>query len=68
MNQQSNQSNEFEGHCAFALTLGKKDVMGKKSIYLIKDGKKYLFSNPVAKLLFRVLPGRLKKAESNWSA
>ena len=67
MSEQSDHPVKFEGHCAFAVSLGKKEVMGNQSIYLINDGKKYTFSNPVAKLLFRILPGREKKADSNWS-
>jgi hypothetical protein len=68
MKPQSESSAEFEGRCAFAVSLSKKDVAGSESCYLIQDGKKYLFSNPVAKLLWRIIPGRKKKAESNWSA
>ncbi|WP_310363224.1 hypothetical protein [Neobacillus drentensis] len=65
MNQSSN--SEFDGHCAFAESLGKKDVMcnGKNSV--VQQGKTYQFSNPVAKLLWLVLPGRKQKAESTWS-
>jgi hypothetical protein len=58
---------EFNGECAFAVSLGKKGVTGKESCYLIQDGKKFLFSNPVAKLFWRVLPGRRQKAEATWS-
>ncbi len=63
----SEQSPEFDGQCAFALSTGKKGVAGKQSCYAIEDGRKYLFSNPVARFLWRVLPGRKKKAEENWS-
>lgn len=68
MKLQSELPAEFNGNCAFAVSLGKKSVPGCESCYLMQDGKKYLFSNPVAKLLWRVIPGRMKKAESNWSA
>jgi hypothetical protein len=57
---------EFKGQCAFALSLGKQGVTGSESCYSIRDGKKYLFSNPVAKFLFAILPGRKEKAESHW--
>jgi len=67
MNSQLAQSPEFKGQCAFALSVGKKGVAGKDNCYVIQDGKKYLFSNPVAKFLWRVVPGRKKKAELNWS-
>lgn len=66
MNTESNQSPEFEGQCAFALSTGKKEVEGKENCYLVQGGKKYLFSNPVAKFLWRILPGRKEKAESTW--
>jgi hypothetical protein len=68
MDQQSEQPAAFNGNCAFALSLGKKGVKGSESCYLIQDGKKYLFSNPVAKFLWWVIPSRRQKAESNWSA
>ena len=60
-------SPEFEGQCAFALSTGKKGVPGKAGIALEEDGKTYLFSNPVAKFLWKVLPGRKEKAESTWT-
>ncbi|MBI3563053.1 MAG: hypothetical protein HY080_15190 [Gammaproteobacteria bacterium] len=66
MNQQSEQSAEFNGHCAFAVSLGKKEMAGNESYYVIQDGKKYLFSNPIVKFLWRVIPGRKNKAESIW--
>lgn len=59
---------EYGGECAFAVSLGKKGVPGKPGVYSVRDGKKYLFSNPVAKFLWSVLPGRKDKAEANWSA
>lgn len=66
MRTESNQNPEFRGQCAFALSTGKKGVKGKENCYLVQDDKKYLFSNPVAKFLWRVLPGRKAKAESTW--
>jgi len=68
MNPQSDLPVEFNGHCAFAVSLGKKSVPGSETCYLIENGKKYHFSNPVAKLLWRVIPGRKKNAELNWHA
>lgn len=62
-----NQNNvAFNGQCAFAVSVGKKDVKATGNHYVIQDGKKYLFSNPVAKVLWTVIPGRKKKAEMNW--
>ncbi len=62
---QSNKAAEYDGHCAFALSTGKMDVKGGKHSLKI-DGKTYLFSNPVAKILFRILPNRLNKANETW--
>lgn len=61
-------SNEpmYGGKCAFAVSVGKTDVKGKKHS-IVKDGKTYLFSNPVAKLLFRILPNRVEKADKIWN-
>jgi hypothetical protein len=58
---------EFGGECAFAVSLGKKVVAGNPRHSVIRDGKKYVFSNPVAKLLWSLLPGRREKAEANWA-
>ena len=68
MRPQSEPSPQFDGQCAFAVSLGKKGVKGNPSCSAIRDGKKYLFSNPVAKFLWSVLLGRKEKAEANWSA
>lgn len=59
---------EFNGQCAFAVSLGKKNVDCNGKYNIEKNGKKYNFSNPVAKLLWQVLPGRKQKAESNWTS
>jgi hypothetical protein len=58
---------EFDGQCAFALSTGKKGVAGTPTLSALQGGKKYLFSNPVAKVLWHVLPGRKQKAETTWS-
>ena len=62
---QSNKASEYNGLCAFALSTGKTDVEGGKHNLTI-DGKKYLFSNPIAKILFRILPNRINKANEAW--
>ncbi|WP_417897918.1 hypothetical protein ABN702_16820 [Bacillus haimaensis] len=59
---------EFNGQCAFAVSLGKKDVLCNGNHYIVQNGKKYQFSNPVAKFLWKVIPGSRKKADSNWSS
>jgi len=61
-----NHTTEYNGHCAFAVSLGKMDVEGKNYTSNI-DGKVYSFSNPVAKLLFKLLPNRVQKANDNWN-
>jgi hypothetical protein len=58
---------EFGGECAFAVSLG-KSAKGKEGCYAIRDGRTYLFLNPVARFLFRILPGRLQAAERHWSS
>jgi len=60
-------SPEFGGECAFAVSLGKR-AMGKESCFEIRDGKRYLFLNPVARFLWRILPGRVQAAERHWLA
>lgn len=67
MSAQAKQVAKYDGQCAFAVSLGKKDVMGSESHVLIQNGEKYLFSNPVAKLIWRIIPGRKQKADSAWS-
>lgn len=59
---------EFDGRCAFAVSLGKFEVAGNPKWVASRDGKTYTFSNPIARLLWKVLPGTRKKAEAKWSA
>ena len=66
MNTNLNQITKYDGHCALAVSLGMKDVEAKDSCYLIEDGNKYVFANSFAKTLWRVIPGRQKKADANW--
>ena len=61
-----NENLEYNGHCAFAVSTGKIDVKGGNNFATIND-KNYSFSNAVAKLLFRILPNRIKKADDIWS-
>ena len=62
----SNNSIAYDGHCAFAVSTGKTDVKGGKDTATI-EGKTYMFSNPVAKFLFKLLPNRIGKADANWN-
>jgi len=61
-----NISPEYDGHCAFAVSTGKTDVKGRKHQLTMRD-KTYVFSNPVAKLLFKLLPKRVEKANNTWN-
>lgn len=65
MNIQNNKL-EYNGHCAFAVSTGKTDVPGGNQ-FLTKNGKNYVFSNRIAKLLFKLLPKRIEKADSIWN-
>ena len=62
----NNKSVKYDGNCAFAVSTGKTDVKGGNSSLKIGEDT-YLFSNPVAKLLFKLLPGRIEKADENWN-
>ena len=57
---------EFNGQCAFAVSTGKTGVKGGKHLLTV-DGKTYAFSNIIAKLLFKLLPSRVKKANEVWN-
>lgn len=61
-----NNNLEFNGHCAFAVSTGKTDVKGGNHFTTI-DGKTYVFSNSIAKLLFKLLPNRVDKANKIWN-
>ena len=66
-NENTNNQVAYDGLCAFAVSTGKVDVKGGKHT-LTKDGKIYVFSNPVAKILFQLLPNRVEKANRVWNA
>lgn len=58
---------EYDGYCAFAVSTGKMDVKGGKHSITI-DGKTYLFSNPIARILFKLLPNRIQKADAYYNS
>ena len=58
---------QYNGQCAFAVSLGKTEV-GSPKYWHVRDGKLYLCSNPVAKFLWKILPGRPQEADKRWSA
>jgi hypothetical protein len=62
----NNLTPQYDGQCAFATSLG-RDAKGLDKHKLIQDSNLYLFSNPVAKLLWKIIPNRKKKADENWS-
>lgn len=47
---------EFNGNCAFAVSIGKTGVKGGRHTACING-----------KILFKILPNRLKKAEKVWN-
>ena len=58
---------EFNGDCAFAVSVGKLDVPGAPKHSAVEDGKTYYFKNPVARFLWKVLPDRTAKADEVWA-
>ncbi|MGI9607945.1 MAG: hypothetical protein ACR2P0_17585 [Acidimicrobiales bacterium] len=59
---------EYDGECAFALSTGKKNVEGMAKHALVDGDRTYYFSNPVARLLWKILPNRQAKADATWAA
>lgn len=57
----------FDGHCAFATSLG-KSAPGSPRHWVVVGDRLFLQSNAVARLLFRLLPGRARAAEERWRA
>ncbi|MCO4773987.1 MAG: hypothetical protein KDA24_28395 [Deltaproteobacteria bacterium] len=59
---------EFDGHCAFALSIGATPPKTNGKHTLTVDGKTYTFLNPVAKFVFRLMLRRnLEKAGRGWA-
>jgi len=57
---------EYDGKCAFALSLGKNPPITSGKHTLTKDGRTYSFLNPIAKLLFKIFPNSIEKADKAW--
>ena len=57
----------FAGNCAFAMSLNKTATASPRH-WLLRHGRLYFQQNAVARLLFRMLPGRIDRAEANWRA
>ncbi len=63
---ENNKELEYDGNCAFAVSLGKTPPSANKKYTLTKNGKTYAFMNPVAKFLFKLFPNSIEKADYNW--
>ncbi len=64
----NNNNMEFDGHCAFALSIGQKPPKTNKKYFLTANGKTYTFLNPVAKFVFKLfIKKSIAKAEKNWA-
>ena len=61
---------EFDGKCALAMGLGpaSKAPAGKAAHSLEIDGKTYLFAAGPAKMLFKLIPCSLARAQKHWDA
>ncbi|MBO0842106.1 MAG: hypothetical protein J2O46_02895 [Nocardioides sp.] len=59
---------EFGGKCAFGVGLGgpSKAPEGKPQHTVVKDGKTYVFSSAIPKMLFNVIPGSAERAHKKW--
>lgn len=68
MNPNAPASAEFDGECAFAVSLGKRGVAGKEGCYAIRDGRRYVFSSAVARILWLLIPGRRRASDRQRSA
>lgn len=58
---------EYDGNCAFGWSLGRQ-ADGKESLQITQDGKLYQFSNPLVKMMWKIMPGRAAKADAKWAA
>lgn len=60
---------EFQGRCAFAMGLTGRDKapVADSKHTLERNGKHYVFLNPIAKLLFQILPGSERRAWRAWN-
>ena len=58
---------EFNGECAFAVSTGKRNVVGSPEHQIVDDAKTYYFKNRAARILWKVLPNRAMKASDVWA-
>ncbi|MFT7648539.1 MAG: hypothetical protein ACI8Y4_003291 [Candidatus Poriferisodalaceae bacterium] len=52
---------EYEGECAFAVSLGKRQVEGSPDHATVDGDKTYYFKNGVTRFLWKVLPNRAER-------
>lgn len=50
------------------MSLGSQGVMGSPKHAIADDGRTFYFKNGVAKILWKVLPGRQGKADAVWAS
>lgn len=63
-----NQGPEFDGECAFALSTGKRNVVGSAKHQIVDGHKTYYFKNGAARFLWKALPNRAVKANAVWTS
>lgn len=65
----STQTPEFDGKCAFAVSVGavKSAPDHKPRWTTTRNGKTYGFLGPVPKLLFLAIPGSAARAHARWA-
>lgn len=56
---------QYGGHCALATSLGQRSP-GNPESWHIDNSKLFLHGNGVAKLFFKLIPGRQTSADKNW--
>ena len=61
------QQPEFGGECSFAVSTGKRNVVGSSKHQIVDDGKTYYFKNAAARFLWKVLPNRAARAGAVWA-
>ena len=66
----NDQSYEFDGKCAFALSAGAgpdKAPAGNPKYTLTQDGTTYVFKAAVPRWLFKTIPGSAERARKRWA-
>ncbi len=58
---------EYNGECAFALSTGKRGVVGSPDHQIVDGNKTYYFKNGAARFLWKLLPNRAAKADTIWA-